>query len=415
MINVAEVVGLRSDLHNARLLLYMHENQLAYPVRQYVATSITKHDRDDSRDFAFGWAQLMSMLAVHTIIWNSNYNRESFLECLPSFLKTIPDKAQRPDLDWIEKEIRTKSCVLYFPIPLDITSKKISNSNNRASTRLRIAWPHRHEYDKNPDLFFETLRMLHSSGADFELVLLGESFGDEPSIFQESRIWLEGLGKVIHWGYATDRNAYLDILSTCDVAVSTAAHEFFGVAMLEAAALGVTPLAPAALAYPEIFAPTQEEEDSFFADSLPINLKNKVQKRSLCNPWISSSLSSEDTTLVPITESEIHKQKTRQGQSFGRGAITAQASRMASESSFRNSPFLYASQRDLLDRLIVLAKNPLSRARVWNHVTDSSNIDDRDRECNTGKRLRVETRKESSHDKFSSIYLLKSYSSLLLY
>ena len=88
---------------------------------------------------------------------------------------------------------------------------------------------------------------------------------------------------------------------------------------------------------------------------------------------------------------------------------------MASESSSRNSPFLYASQRDLLDRLIVLAKNPLSRARVWNHVTDSSNIDDRDRECNTGKRLRVETSKESSQDKFSSIYLLKSYSSLLLY
>ena len=421
MINVAEVLGLRPDLNkdDVRVLLYMHENQLAYPVRQQPASASDTNDREESRDFAFGWAQLVSMLAVNSIIWNSNYNRESFLDILPSFLKTIPDKAQRPDSVWIEREIRAKSCVLYLPIPADIAAISRPQSST-PSKRLRIAWPHRHEYDKNPELFFETLRALHVHGADFEVVLLGESFGEEPVIFAESRVWLEGLGKVAHWGYAPDRAAYLDILSTCDVAVSTAAHEFFGVAMLEAAALGVTPLAPAALAYPEIFAPTKEEEDSFFSESLPEKLQILVRK-SRHNPWLAASSSSSSSSCeggdgtTQALSGELEgttsiMQKSKRGQSSGRGAITAQASRMNSEASFRNSPFLYASPRDLLERLGALARNPSSRARVWRQgAVEASFIPP----IHLGKRVRESF--QTDPRKFSEDFLFKSFESLLLH
>ena len=82
-------------------------------------------------------------------------------------------------------------------------------------------------------------------------MVLGQHFRDQPKIFIRARERIAD--HILHFGYVESREEYAALLRQGDVVVSTARHEFFGIAMLEAVCAGCRPLVPDRLSYRELY------------------------------------------------------------------------------------------------------------------------------------------------------------------
>jgi len=240
VLNLAELVALRPDIRDVqKKILYFHENQLVYPVRK---------SENRERDFQFGYNQILSCLVADQVIFNSYFNMNSFLDSIDSFLKLMPD--HRPKN--MKEKISPKCSVLYFPLDFKEAQMQPSDrASNTSSLPLHVLWPHRWEHDKDPETFFKIMFQLKEEGFDFRLSVLGEQFSQVPEVFEEAKRHLSN--EIIDWGYLPNKEDYYDSLRKSDVVISTAKHEFFGVAMLEAIHYGCYPLAPKSLVYPELY------------------------------------------------------------------------------------------------------------------------------------------------------------------
>lgn len=114
MLNLAELIGLRPDLSVCRKIVYFHENQLNYPVREI-----------KERDCQYGLNQIMTCLSADQIVFNSHYNMTSFLDNIRSFLNIAPDLK----LKNLKEKLEPRCEVLYFPIPFHMIPKRIFTKN----------------------------------------------------------------------------------------------------------------------------------------------------------------------------------------------------------------------------------------------------------------------------------------------
>jgi glycosyltransferase involved in cell wall biosynthesis len=245
MMNVAELRGLTPSLRDLPIVLYFHENQFAYPDR---------FARERDQHFAF--TNFVSAVAADQIWFNSALNRDSMFTGLkeqanhwPDFVpckavESLSTKAQVqhpglevPSFDWPEIEY--------------VRAERIQNGNP-----LHLIWAARWEHDKNPADLLVALRRLREKGIPFRLSVIGEQFRNVPSEFDVIRREFDE--QIQRWGFQSDRESYWQALCDADVFVSTASHEFFGLAAAEAISAGLFPLLPDRLAYPELLSSSSQ-------------------------------------------------------------------------------------------------------------------------------------------------------------
>lgn len=261
MLDVSAFLGLlRNQLRDVPVAMYFHENQITYP------WSVTDSDTVNQRDHHYGHINFTSALSANKVFFNSDYHLRSFLNALPTFLRMFPDHQNTDQLDGLTG----KSSVMHLGIDL----REMGNCKHvvQQPKRAVILWNHRWEYDKNPEEFFEVLFRISERGWDFKLVVLGESFGIYPKIFDVAKERLKD--HILHWGYVSDRSEYVYWLQHSDILPVTCHQDFFGGSVVEAMYMNVKPLLPHRLAYPEHI-PSQLHGTFFYNEG---ELTDKLQR-----------------------------------------------------------------------------------------------------------------------------------------
>ena len=167
MLNLAEFLGLAPGaVGKLPAVVYFHENQLTYPVRF-----------ESERDYQFAMTNMTTALAAKSVWFNSAFHRDSFLEALATFLGKMPDCQPT---DAVER-IRCKT--LIYPPGVNAIGRR----DERKAGPLRILWAARWEHDKNPEDFFEALKIIKAAGTNFRVSVIGEQFRQVPDVFGWAR------------------------------------------------------------------------------------------------------------------------------------------------------------------------------------------------------------------------------------
>lgn len=267
-IDVAVFKALIVSVHNwnnsCKYLLYFHENQFSYP---------GKLPKKSNHQFTA--INFTSALIADFVAFNSNFNRINFLAQCRDYTRKAIDMNVEVEVDRIEK----KSFTLYPGIDFrELDRLSLLEKNDHIPL---IIWNHRWEHDKNPEDFFEVLSRLQEEGINFRLAVLGQRFSRQPVCFDIAKKKFDK--NIIHFGYIEDRIEYYKLLVQGNIVVSTALHEFYGIAVLEAVRAGCVPVLPDRLSYQELFDGAYLYEDGMLLEHL--------KKLLCCKPALSRSTS----------------------------------------------------------------------------------------------------------------------------
>ena len=243
MLDLPTFLGLtRHFIGRPAVALYMHENQITYPPPPGAST-----------DHSYGFTNWLSAAVADLVLFNSPYHLEEFFCVLPGLLGSLPDFTHVKAIP----AVRARSEVLPVGIDLDRLLERPGLDGPPV-----VLWNQRWEYDKNPEAFFRALDRLVDQGLEFRVILAGENFRNMPQEFVDAQRRLGN--RLLHQGFSpADR--YVELLARSDVVVSTAHHEFFGVAVVEAIAAGAFPILPRRLSYPGLI-PSEYHQDCLYDD-----------------------------------------------------------------------------------------------------------------------------------------------------
>ncbi len=230
LLNLPALLGAaRARLRDARVLAYFHDDQLNNPLPPW-----------EKRDPALSLVNLDSMLAADAVWFNTTGHRDTFFDALPRLLRVFPE--YRPY--HVEGQIRARTEVV--PPGVDVRALIAERDAARDAPLPDgppvLLWNSRWDYEKRPDLFFAALRDLLERRVPFRLALAGTNPHGRAPEFAEARE--EFAAQLVHYGQRPNREEYARLLWRCDIVVSTAEHEYFPVAALEAMACGCVPVVP---------------------------------------------------------------------------------------------------------------------------------------------------------------------------
>lgn len=236
MVDLSSLRGFVPALTRIPTLVYFHENQFAYPQDAHRADNVEPQ-----------LVPLYAALCADRIVFNSQFNRSTFLQGANDLFRRLPDAIPAAVIRRLED-----SCVIPVPVPTPVAER----APRLAANILEVVWNHRWEYDKGIDLLLALCREMHASRLPVRLHIVGEQFRQHPQEFQQINVLLQEHAACLQmargqFGYITGRANYEQLLANCDVVLSTARHDFQGLAIQEACMQGCTPLTPNALVYPE--------------------------------------------------------------------------------------------------------------------------------------------------------------------
>jgi glycosyltransferase involved in cell wall biosynthesis len=269
MTDLSALKGLVPALASIPSLVYCHENQFAYP------------DHREGQRIEPKITSLYTLLSADRVVFNSAYNRDSFLTGAQALLAQMPD-AVPPG---VVASIARKSCIL--PVPLECHWFESQSSGADGEQYFTLVWNHRWEYDKAPERLFGALLKLHEAGVNFRVHVIGQQFRKQPPVFDEMYPQLQQY--VGEWGMIDSVHDYQQLLQRSHVVLTTALHEFQGLAVLEAVASGCVPLAPDRLAYRD-YIPDEFRYPSFPDDPDAESRAIAVQLQSLCKSFEAGEL-----------------------------------------------------------------------------------------------------------------------------
>ena len=221
----------RRVLGDVPVVLYMHENQLTYPLPDGA-----------KRDTGLAFVNWSSQLVADAVVFNSEYHRTDWFDSLGSFLDSYPDPSHRHLVD----PVRAKSSVL----PVGVDLEWLDSAEPARGEPPLVVWNQRWEHDKDPAAAALALEELVDDGAPIRVAICGGASLDRTP--PELQRVADRLGsRMVQFGHAP-RSRYEELLREASVVFSTARHEFFGVAVVEAMAAGARPVLPDRLSYPEL-------------------------------------------------------------------------------------------------------------------------------------------------------------------